>query len=311
MFGIDWSLSFLSTCSRWHSDGTFDVRPLLFEQVYLVCGYNEGFMIPCIYVLTTKKDETTYSKIFSHIVTLGTNRQGVVMKPSHLTCDFEISAINAFKNIFPEAQVKTCFFHYSQSLWRKIQDYSLSSCFLNFDNTDLTDEQCKNARDWFNGALGLALIPPTLIQNTWVDLMDHYTPDNSGGTMFNDYIVSTYVDSSSARFTQDSWNFYNEIISCLPRTNNHVEGLNRRINSIFPIHPHIFNFIQCLRHEHEFHHHRAEESLFNVRKRKKISENIDSMLQFNLKQYDDGNLTSMELAIKCGESVKMKYNIKK
>ena len=89
-----------------------------------------------------------------------------------------------------------------------------------------------------------------------------------------------------------------------------MEGLNRRMNSIFPIHPHIFNFIQCLRHEHEFQHHRAEESLFNVRKRKKISENIDSMLQFHLKQNIDGDLNSMELAIKCGECVKMKYIIK-
>ncbi len=82
------------------------------------------------------------------------------------------------------------------------------------------------------------------------------------------------------------------------------------MNSIFPMHPHIFNFIQCLCQEREFQHHRAEESLFNVRKRKKISENIDSMLEFHLKEYADGKLTSMELAIKCGECVKMKFVVK-
>jgi hypothetical protein len=276
----------------------------------VVCGFNEGFMIPCIYTLTTKKDEITYSRIFRNIVTLGSNRQGVTMRPTHLTVDFEISAINGFKQVFPEAQVKTCFFHFSQSLWRKIQDCALASYFFTSNDNDLTDEQRKNARDWFNGALGLALIPPTLIQDTWVDIMDHYTPDHVGGIAFNDYIVSTYVDYTSARFLQDGWNFFDEIIQNFPRTNNHVEGLNRRMNSIFPLHPHIFNFIQHLRQEHEFQHHRSEESLFHIRKRKKLSEDIDAMLKFHLKQYEDGQLTSMELAIKCGECVKMKFIIK-
>ena len=81
------------------------------NMLYVVCEYNEGFMIPCIYTLSTKKDELTYSKIFHNIIKLGVDRQGVTMKPSHLTCGFEIVVIEAFKNIFSEAQVKTCFFH--------------------------------------------------------------------------------------------------------------------------------------------------------------------------------------------------------
>ena len=194
-------------------------------------------------------------------------------------------------------------------MWKKIQKCSLSPYFVGSDN-DLTNEQRTSVRDWFNGALGLALMPPEHIQNTWVDLMDHHTPDHAGGTTFNDYIVSNYVDYSSARFLQDSWNFYNEIIQRLPRTNNHVEGLNRRMNSIFPIHPHIFNFITCLRHEHEFQYHRAEESMFNVRKRRKINENIDVMLEFHLYEFENGRLSNMDFAIKLGETVKMKHIIK-
>jgi hypothetical protein len=140
--------------------------------------------------------------------------------------------------------------------------------------------------------------------------MDNYTPDHDNPTTFNDYIVSTYIDYSSARVMQDSWDFHQEIIERLPRTNNHVEAFNKRINSNFLTHRHIFNFIQCLRQEHQFQHHRAIESLFQVHKRKKNSENIDSMLEFHLKEYADGNLTNMELAIKCGECVKMKFIIK-
>ncbi len=50
--------------------------------------------------------------------------------------------------------------------------------------------------------------------------------------------------------------------------------------------------------------------MFNTRKLRKVNENIDSILEFHLEQYTNGNLTNMELAIKCGESVKMKYIIK-
>jgi hypothetical protein len=41
-----------------------------------------------------------------------------------------------------------------------------------------------------------------------------------------------------------------------------LEEFNRRMNSIFPTHPHIYNFIKCLGEEHEFQHHRVEESLY-------------------------------------------------
>ena len=49
-------------------------------------------MIPCIYTLSTKRDEFTYSKIFHNIIKLGVDRR-VTMKPSQLTCDFEIAVI--------------------------------------------------------------------------------------------------------------------------------------------------------------------------------------------------------------------------
>jgi len=168
------------------------------------------------------------------------------MNPTHLTCDFEQSTINGFKTVFPNAYVKTCFFHFSQNLWRKIVECSLSSHIKGGDESELTPEQHTNATNWFNGAVGLALIPPHLVQNTCVDLMDNYTVDEPGGDKFNDYLVTTYVDYSSARFKYDLWNVYHEIIARYPRTNNHVEGFNRRMNSVFPTHPHIFTFIKCL-----------------------------------------------------------------
>ena len=79
------------------------------------------------------------------------------MKPSHLTCDFEIVAIRALKSIFSEAQGKTYFFHYSPKFVGKYSGM-FSSYFAGSDN-DLTNGKCKSARDWFNGAVDLLSIP--------------------------------------------------------------------------------------------------------------------------------------------------------
>ena len=40
--------------------------------------------------------------------------------------------------------------------------------------------------------------------------------------------------------------------------NNHVEGYNRRMKTVFPIHPHIQEFILLLQAEHVFQQHQAE-----------------------------------------------------
>ncbi len=61
------------------------------------------------------------------------------------------------------------------------------------------------------------------------------------------------------------------------------------------------NFIQSLF---------AKQSLYNAWKWKKITENIDSILDLYLKEYAEDNLTSMEPTIKYGEYVKINHFIK-
>ncbi|CAF0892755.1 unnamed protein product [Didymodactylos carnosus] len=96
--------------------------------------------------------------------------------------------------------------------------------------------------------------------------MDLYTADDANATEFNDYLVQTYIDISL--YGINIWNVHDAIINDLPRTNNHVEGYNSRLESNFPKHPHIYHFIELLRDEHLYQHDRAEESDMQIRKRK-------------------------------------------
>ena len=42
-------------------------------------------------------------------------------QPTHMLMDFEKAAINSFQHFWPDANVKGCFFHLTQNIWRKIQ----------------------------------------------------------------------------------------------------------------------------------------------------------------------------------------------
>ena len=214
-------------------------------------------MIPCVYCLTTKKDQQVYTKIFGHVISLS-QKPDLNLQPRRLTIEFEIATMNSFCRLFLTASVTGCLFHYVQGLWRKIQELGLSrhvSYSIDEENIDISSDEKKHADHWFLAAIGLTLVPPELVERTWAEVMDEYTPEYVSAIKFNDYLVSTYVDSSSARYHSEIWNVHELLVNKLPRTNNHVEGLNQRLKCQSPAHPHIFNFIELLREEHEYQHH--------------------------------------------------------
>ncbi|CAF2863139.1 unnamed protein product [Rotaria sp. Silwood2] len=167
---------------------------------------------------------------------------------------------------------------FDHSIWRKIQELGLSR-LVSSSRREINDDDHKKADRWVLGAIDLALIPPSLVETTWVSLMNDYTPKNyQTASQFNDFMVSTYVENGSTRFGVDIWNVYEAIVNRRLRTNNHVEGYNRQMKAEFPIHPHIDQFIETLRMEHEYQHHIAEASQVQLRRRKKIYDQIDIKL---------------------------------
>ena len=165
--------------------------------------------------------------------------------------------------------------------------------FLIQKKDEAPDEQRKSAQYWFNGAIYLAVIQSNFVESTWTDIMDTYTPDVQGATQFNDYIVDTYVDRSSSLFSTDLWNVHTLVEEKQPRTNNLVEGHNRRMKAVFPVHSHIYEFIRLLRDEHVFQQHVAEESQLQLCKRRKCNDNKDLLIEQLLKQFADGYGYSM------------------
>ncbi|CAF1131980.1 unnamed protein product, partial [Didymodactylos carnosus] len=100
-------------------------------------------------------------------------------------------------------------------------------------------------------------------------------------------------DADISLYGINIWNVHDAIINDLPRTNNHVEGYNSRLESNFPKHSHIYHFIELLRDEHLYQHHRAEESDMQIRKRKQLYNNIDSKLKELHEEHIKGTITNV------------------
>ena len=52
---------------------------------------------------------------------------GLVWKPEFVSLDFEMGAIQAFLFCFPSIKIIGCWFHFSQSLFRKIVEIGLKT----------------------------------------------------------------------------------------------------------------------------------------------------------------------------------------
>ena len=105
------------------ADGTFKVVPLLFGQLYtvhaLVGGvypFRDGHLLPCIYVLLPGKSSFFYRRMWNCITRLCPDSN-----PDYFLVDFEQGAINTFREVWPMTYIKACFFHLSQSVYRKVQ----------------------------------------------------------------------------------------------------------------------------------------------------------------------------------------------
>ena len=127
IFGTASNIEVLNTSNIWMADGTFKTAPNLFYQLYVIHALKggpnileDGHLLPCWFVLLSNKSENIYALMWNEIKFVCPQAC-----PSHLIVDFEQAAINAFYLNLPGTQVKGCFFHLTQNMWRKIQDSGL------------------------------------------------------------------------------------------------------------------------------------------------------------------------------------------
>lgn len=139
-------------------DGTFKSVSKQFAQLYTIhvdlgSTEKETNVTPVIFALLPNKKKSTYIRLFNAIL-----REIPEWAPDTVNADFESAVMEAIKAVFPAAQFHGCFFHFSQSLWRKVQNLGLAN--------DYSSSQ--EIRDCVRMCAALAFLKPTEVDQGWV-----------------------------------------------------------------------------------------------------------------------------------------------
>ena len=252
IFATEAHLQELARSEKWSMDGNFAMAPHIFMQLYVIQGFVSGCFLPLAYVLLQRKTQTSYEVMFRIFEEHGCD-------PSTVLIDFEKSVENALHSVFGKhVQVKFCFYHLTQSTWRRIQTLGLANLYQDNENFRL-----------FCGQLdGLALLPVEEVREGMLHLRD-IAPEEANPLV--EYFDKTYVsgqlrlrnapqqnnDNAVVRFRrvpplfdQAKWNVHDATLQGEPRTNNVSEGFNNKFFSLVGHqHPSIWKLIECLKAE--------------------------------------------------------------
>jgi len=236
-------------------DGTFDTVPTIFRQLYSIhasVGGENSRILPLAYILMSRKSEVLYTRLFQDLIDCCEDIGGQ-LSPTWILTDFEQAAIKSSRTEFPGIKNKACFFHLSQSAWRKVQGSGLATLYGSDESFSLKIRQM----------VALAFMPPHDIPGAFDELKSEMPPeamevvqwfeDNYVHGRVRRQLRNGNVLRAEPLFPPQLWSVAELIDQGIPRTQNNVEAWHRRWNTLVG-RPHIgvFNIIKKLKKEQRY-----------------------------------------------------------
>ena len=129
IFASERNLRQLAAAESLYVDGTFQICPRVFYQVFTIHSLVNGLHVPLAYCLLPDKRQETYERVFMILAQKAQNAFGIDFAPSIIVSDFEIAIMQAAKTVFPAVATKGCYFHFCQALLRKLQQLGLQTTY--------------------------------------------------------------------------------------------------------------------------------------------------------------------------------------
>jgi len=263
-----------------YGDGTFDKCPDIFFQIYTLHGKIGESYPPLVYFLLPGKTSAIYERMLIITKDLLFEDFGIILNPKSFMVDFEVAMRKAIEKVFPEATVKGCFFHLTQSLTRKVASLGLKSRYSEDIDTRLL----------IRSLSALAFVPEEDVQELFAVLALTF-PDEEVFKELLRYFERNYVGHlmDAPRFSIRSWNHFDSVEAGNPRTSNCCEAYHSSLNSVFHAsHPSIWKLLERLRKD--AHGHRATLNLAdngNPEPRRAKVVRADEMLARTVETYKD------------------------
>jgi hypothetical protein len=125
----DWGICIFSTDKNYHRllrcdtvfiDGTFNSCPPPYEQFVTIHGLYHGRVLPFVMAFCH------YLQILQQVKVRIRYMTGHRFSPRMAICNFEQSLRIAFDTELPRTRFRNCYFHFCQSLWRRLQELGLA-----------------------------------------------------------------------------------------------------------------------------------------------------------------------------------------
>ena len=124
IFATHTNMRLLAEATTIYVDGTFEICPRLFYQVFTINAFIHGQQFPLVYGLLPGKSRDIYHQFFMGVKEEAMNN-GQHISPEEIMTDFELALVQSLELEFPGARIHGCYFHFAQCLWRKVQRLGL------------------------------------------------------------------------------------------------------------------------------------------------------------------------------------------
>ena len=176
-------------------DGTFKTAPNIFVQLFTILGLrhragrpNEEVALPLVYALLSSKAQALYKEVLQAVRDVVTQFNIADCVPSRIITNFELGIINACKGVYPSVPTSCCYFHLSQSIYRRVQEAGVQVAY-----NDRDDWRIKEITHMM---LSLAFIPIDDVNRVF-DLLQAAVPTTFKCVV--DYFNHTYVKGRASR----------------------------------------------------------------------------------------------------------------
>lgn len=214
IFATDENIKSLQQCQELYMDATFRCCPAPYTQFFTILGKYRGWVIPLVMVLMENRQVGHYRQVLSAIAREVRQITHHRWRPRIVICDFEQALLIAVETELPHVQIGGCYFHFTQALWRQIQELGLARRYRN----------SRSLKKCLRKVMALGYLPLALVQMNFNMLRTSRRTNNLVNRFpslmdFFAYFRNTYIHGM---FPTALWNVYERNMDL--RTNNNVES---------------------------------------------------------------------------------------
>ncbi|CAF1666654.1 unnamed protein product [Rotaria magnacalcarata] len=250
LFASDEQLKMLFSAETILMDGTFSSCPKIFDQVYTIHSIKYEQSFPCVFGLLPNRLKLTYQFLFHELKSIAIQMK-LDFAPKIVMSDFEPVLMGVVKTEFSAATHSSCYFHFTQAMYRNIQRLGLCTIY-NHDG---------DVKNFCRQLMALPLLPEPDIEDTYDELVRDLSTNLSKKMKHS---LEYFQERWFAKVPVSQWCVHGLSM----RTNNNAEGthlflfllkthtvifilafhsrFNRRV---LVHHPNIWSFIKFLQGE--------------------------------------------------------------